>query len=105
MAVQKELSCPHCKKSLPFGEGFKHDEKLNFICSHCKKIIFPVTEEDENELKKCFSGSTSRGVGFGYGYNKEPLPISLGELQEIDKEKEKNSPQETDIMSVCEPFC
>jgi phage FluMu protein Com len=105
MAVQKELSCQHCKKTLPFGVGFQHDEKLNFICSHCKKVIFAVTEEAEAELKKCFTGTTSRSIGFSSSYHKEPLPISLDTPQEIQDKSETEASSDDNIMDGYGCFC
>lgn len=80
----KELSCPNCKKSLPFGGGFVHDEKLNFICSHCSKPVFGVTEEAESELKKHY-GITS-GYSSSTGWKKEPLPIKVNSLSSVEEE-------------------
>lgn len=86
MAIQKELSCPHCKKPLPFGSGFEHDNELNFICFHCKKIVFGVTPKAEAELKRhvaSATNSTSSVMGFySGGHRREPLPIRLNNVQE-----------------------
>jgi hypothetical protein len=79
----KEMSCPHCKKILPFG-SFVHDEKLNFICCYCSKPIFGVTEEAETELKK-HHGITS-GYSASNGWKKEPLPIQIASSPPLEEE-------------------
>lgn len=85
MAVTKEITCPHCKKAAPWGDEFKHDAQLNFICSHCGKVIFGVTEEAEAELKRCFAGDSSTGTVYGGTWaagRKEPLPIQVPGMSE-----------------------
>ena len=78
MASTKEIVCPHCKKASPFGVGFDHDADLNFICGHCRKVMFAVTEAAEAELKKVATGATySRLVH---------LPIGMGSPEEETKD-------------------
>lgn len=87
MAVTKEITCPHCKKALPFGEGFEHDEELNFICSHCRKVVFGITDSAEAEVKRT-AGSSSSGttMGFHGGHQrKEPLPIRLNTIPDPEE--------------------
>lgn len=104
MSVAKELSCPHCKKSLPFGQGgFQHDAELNFICSHCGKVVFAVTEAAETELKKVASVLPHSGMGFhGMNTRREPLPIRL----EVVIEETSEAPPTSDSSDAvdCEEF-
>lgn len=69
--MNKDIICPSCKKTMPLGYGFKHDEKLNFICSYCGEVVFAVTEEDERKVKSVIPAT--------YGWKKELLPIKVGE--------------------------
>ena len=46
--MAKSRTCPHCKRPLPLGEGFRYDDKLNLICGFCHKIIVPVDRASES---------------------------------------------------------
>lgn len=95
MVVSKEMSCPFCKKSLPFDFGFEHDMDLNFICSHCKKVIFGTTEETEKAVKDhvgLTGAQHSHMSCMGFGgtiWKKEAIPISLvNEVPPLQEVKE-----------------
>lgn len=70
---------------MPLNCGFRHDEKLNFICSYCGEIVFAVTEESERDIKST--------IPVGFGFKKEPLPIKVGEeiIEEMAPPEKKNS--------------
>ena len=83
--MQKEINCPHCKKTQPIAIGFKHDTDGSLLCIFCDKIIFAIPTIAEEEIKKLFPVTSSGGgVGMGFhSYNhKEVLPIRLANEQE-----------------------
>ena len=103
MTVAKELSCPHCKKVLPFGQGgFQHDGDLNFICSHCGKVVFAVTEAAETEVRKV--AVTPNSMGFHNNFRKEPLPIRLDSVEEEPTTATETTTSGTQDDVDCERF-
>ena len=93
MAATKDIICPHCKKPLPL-ESFEHDEDLNFICNHCRKVVFGVTDQAEAELKKIV-GVNPHQVGMGFsatGVRKEPLPIRDATVVVAESSVSESSP-------------
>ena len=84
--IPKEMACPACKKAHPPGE-FKHDEKLNLLCSGCGIVVFAVTEEEEERVKALYSSQTQSTSFNSYNPKKQPVPISMGVLPTITKEE------------------
>lgn len=39
--------CPNCHTTIPFGQGYRFDEKYNMICLSCDKVAFPADPAEE----------------------------------------------------------
>jgi hypothetical protein len=74
MAV-KELSCPHCKKTLSYAGGFHHDDSLNMLCGYCNGVVFPATKQEESRNRTALQGPAV--AGGTYWQRKDCLPIKV----------------------------
>ena len=100
MPYIKDLTCPFCRKALPLGQ-MEHDKDMNLLCNSCKKIVFAVTIDADDKLRKdllSISGSSSTGNYTNYStYKKEPLPISMSPSYEkkcgCGEDKNEDSPE------------
>lgn len=70
--ASKEIICYYCKKT---QNAILNDSKGNVICVSCKKVIFAVTEEDEDSLMNYISLNSHNSYVGGTYVKKEPLAI------------------------------
>lgn len=80
--MAKDLSCPHCRKSLQPAK-YEHDKDLNFICHWCGKIVFAVTESEESNVKNVVADMMACSTY----WKKVPIPIKV-DSEEVETEVE-----------------
>ncbi len=49
--MTKPRICPHCRQNIPIEDGFYFDKDMNMVCGVCDKIVYPVVEAAESEIK------------------------------------------------------
>ncbi len=69
--MAKELTCPHCKKTILPPAGMRQNNEGSLVCDLCEGVLFPVDKKQEDQVRTVLQGTQQNWQ------KKEPLPIRM----------------------------